>query len=904
MSSVLVVDDIAANRDLVASLVRHRGHRALEAADGAEALRLVRDHRPELVISDILMPTMDGFELVRRIREDPAIASTPVVFYTAHYHEREARSLARSCGVARVIVKPADPADILAALDETFSAKPPATSAAKPEPHFDREHLRLMSDKLSAKVAELEAVNARLTALTRLSADLASERDPAALVRAVCRHARDLLLAKHAFVYARAKEGRDRHYFAACGVEDAQLLPCPHPLAGPLGDAVGSRRPYRWSGAAVSATQLGLPAGFPGARSVLAVPIASLDAAYGWVCLVDKVGAGAFDAAEEDLLGALASLDIREVFFLTTADNSEVLYISPAFEQVWGRSCASVYAQPSSWMEAIHPDDRERIAAHREEGSDFEYQYRIVRDDGTQRWIHTRGFGIRDEGGRAYRTAGIAEDVTERVRLERDLRRSESALRRAQSMAGVAHVITRPDGSFERWSDSLPRLVGYEEQAMPTSTRAWMDLVDPDDREGFRDAAIRAARSGAREQLEYRLRRGDGEWIHIRQLMEPLRAADDGAGRWFSTLQDITDVRAAADAWRESDRRFSDMMANMQLASLMLDREARILYCNDYLLNLTGWSRDEVRGRDWFELFIPPAISVEVRRVFGDLIANLPAAWHHENEIVTRTGRARLIRWNNSVLRSPSGEIIGVASIGEDVTERRRAEAEIRHLNADLERRVVERTAELEAANKELEAFDYSISHDLRGPLNRIEGFARALGEDYADRLDDRAADYINRISASTGRMTQLVGDLLALSMVARGELNRSSVDIGEQATAIIEILRRSEPDRNVEVRIDRGLRANADPGLLRIVLENLLGNAWKFTSGTPSPRIDVGSDRRNGNTVYHVRDNGAGFEGAQASRLFAPFRRLHTADQFSGAGAPFHFTLEPPLDRTSGTPA
>jgi diguanylate cyclase (GGDEF)-like protein/PAS domain S-box-containing protein len=247
--------------------------------------------------------------------------------------------------------------------------------------------------------------------------------------------------------------------------------------------------------------------------------------------------------------------NIRDVFFLVDADSNRLLYISPAYEEIWGRSCESLYANPESYTDAIHPDDRASTYEKYKKGMSarkFELEYRIVRPDGSIRWIEMRGFPVRDDAGKIVRIAGVAEDITERMQAAQEL--------------------------------------------------------------------------------------------------------------------------------RESERRFSDLLRNVDLISLMLDREARITYCNAYLLRLTGWRQEEVIGRYWYELFVPPEIKY-MEDAFAQLLANRPEAWHRETEILTRSGERRLIRWNNSLLRSRVGDVIGTASIGEDITEQKRAEIRIKRLN-------------------------------------------------------------------------------------------------------------------------------------------------------------------------------------------------------------------------------
>jgi light-regulated signal transduction histidine kinase (bacteriophytochrome) len=221
----------------------------------------------------------------------------------------------------------------------------------------------------------------------------------------------------------------------------------------------------------------------------------------------------------------------------------------------------------------------------------------------------------------------------------------------------------------------------------------------------------------------------------------------------------------------------------------------------------------------------------------------------------------------------------------QQIQEREKASDEILRLNTQLEQRVTERTAELERANGELEAFSYSVSHDLRTPLRAIDGFSQALLEDYADQLDETGRNYLARVRAGAQRMGHLIDDLLKLAKVSRAELHPLTIDLSEIARKIVDELREANPERRVAVNITSGLTAHGDAQLLRIALENLLNNAWKYSGKRNQAEIEFGMRTRNGEACYFVEDNGAGFDMAYASKLFGAFQRLHDAKEFPGTG-------------------
>jgi signal transduction histidine kinase/CheY-like chemotaxis protein len=552
MATVLVVDDQASNRELIVTLLKYAGHVPLEAADGHLALAQVRAMRPQLVICDILMPTMDGYEFVRQLRAEPAIAHTEVIFYTATFMEREARSLALSCGVSTVLIKPTEPQEILRTIAEALEGTP----STEPEPvadpaQFDREHLRLLTDKLAAKVDELESANQRLSALTELNLQLASEHDPQVLLDKVCRGARDLLGARYAVLAVRDKHDSGLTQLSSWGLTPAQAqslqaLAIDASVPGQGAPDGRARRFTHQDGR----PGIDLPAALPPLHNGLIAPVMSLQRGYGWVLLVDKLGADGFTDEDERIL--------------------------------------SIYAA---------------------------------------------------QAGRIYENGSLYQKIKH-----------------------------------------------------------------------------------AAEQLEA------------------------------------------------------------------------------------------------------------------------------------------------------------------EVEERKRAAQQLLVANETLEQRVLQRTVELHDVIEGLESFNRSVSHDLRGPLGGIANAARLAQEFVVTQQADKAVKFLQVITAQAETTGHLVDALLALARASEASLSIEPVDMNTLAAEVVASLQRLPDEAPPPVVVEPLAAIRADRKLVRQVLVNLIGNALKFASGTPRPRVQVGMATTGGAPVFFVRDNGVGFDADKAQRLFKPFNRLHDT-RFEGSG-------------------
>lgn len=298
---------------------------------------------------------------------------------------------------------------------------------------------------------------------------------------------------------------------------------------------------------------------------------------------------------------------------------------------------------------------------------------------------------------------------------------------------------------------------------------------------------------------------------------------------------------------------------------------------------LYGYSAGEAIGQS-ISILVPQEISDDLPNILGK-IERGEEIEHYETARVRKDGRLIHVALHISPIRDSSGIITGASAIALDITRRKVAEEENVKLMAELEERVAKRTAELDIINKELESFAYSVSHDLRAPLRGIDGFSQALLEDYGENVDAQGKDYLRRIRNATQQMGSLIDDLLGLSRVTRAQLSSQTVNLSQLAHDIASELQQGEPDRQVTFEIAEGLVVQGDLHLMRLALQNLLANAWKFTGKHPRARIEFGVIKEEGRRVYFVRDDGAGFDMAYADKLFSPFQRLHPASEFEGTG-------------------
>ena len=390
---------------------------------------------------------------------------------------------------------------------------------------------------------------------------------------------------------------------------------------------------------------------------------------------------------------------------------------------------------------------------------------------------------------------------------------------------------------------------------------------------GF-SAFVERARRGQFDEQEWTYVKNDGSHIIVTLVVTALYSHGGAISGYLGVAKDITARKQAEAALHDSEAQFRQVVESAPNGILMVHSDRTITLVNAQIERLFGYSRQELVGQ-FVDLLLPNQFRAQhptsMQRFFADPSTRAMGA-SRDLFGPCKDGGEIPIEIGLTPLTTPDGPQTLASIIG--ITERKQAEAAL-HAHQAL----------LDAANKELEAFAYSVSHDLRTPLRSIDGFSQALLEDYAEKFDEQGQDYLQRVRSASQRMGQLIDDLLNLSRTARREFRRTPVDLSTLAQLVYDSLRRSNPDRQVEFVVAPGLSASGDIGLLRIVPGNLLGNAWKFTARRPHARIEFGATVASGVTTYFVRDNGAGFDMAYADKLFAPFQQLHGMTEFPGTG-------------------
>lgn len=540
--------------------------------------------------------------------------------------------------------------------------------------------------------------------------------------------------------------------------------------------------------------------------------------------------------------------NIRQVFFINSADLDRVIYISPGYEDIWGKTCESLYQNPTSWIDSVHPEDRDRVITaftRMAQQDEFIQEYRIIRPNGGIRWISARSFALRNITREIYRYVGFAEDITDRKQTEEALRESEHRFR---TMADTAPVLI--------WMSGLDKVCYYFNQVWIDFTgrsleqeigNGWLKNVHPEDLQPCIDSYFKAFDAREKFTMEYRLRRFDGEYRWILNTGIPRYTPDGTFVGYIGSCIDISDrkqaekerdkaihiLEATAATLGEAERRWRSLLENVQLAVVLLDNTGNIEYINPFFMKLVGYTKNEISGKNWVATFLPPHqreawqkinnekendISVMPYQSKNSSLSTLRASGEKgqcpmpypplPSTILTKSGEERTIAWNMTLLKNSEGDAIGTMSIGEDITERQ----------------VIEGIKD---------EFISIVSHEIRTPLTAIHASLGLLSHQALSAESEKGQRALQIAAQNAERLVRLVNDILDLERLesSKTALVKQTCNAADPIAKACELMQVVANRAGIKLLVySEDILFIADPDRIMQVLTNLLSNAIKFS--------------------------------------------------------------------------
>jgi PAS domain S-box-containing protein len=567
--------------------------------------------------------------------------------------------------------------------------------------------------------------------------------------------------------------------------------------------------------------------------------------------------------------------------------------------RIFGLQPQEFGATYEAFLEAVHPEDREAVDAaysgSLHEGRDaYEIEHRVVqRSTGEIRIVHEKCEHFRDKTGRAVKSVGMVHDITEQKAAEQALREARDDLEqrvkeRTAELRSLIEASLDPfvtinrDGKISAVNAAAELVTGFSRREL-IGTEFSDYFTEP---EKARAGYQKVFNQGFVRDYELEICSRNGEITPVLYNASVYRDHTGSVIGVFAAARDIAKQKRA----EEARSRLAATVESSDDAIISEDLDGMITSWNQGAERLYGYSAAEALGRP-VSILVPPdqqdQPAVLLRRIREGIRVE-----HFETERVRKDGRTIPVSLTLSPTRNRQGEINGASAIVRDITERKQAQEALQKVLAELEVRVKERTKELsetnqslQAANKELESFSYSVSHDLRAPLRAIDGFSRMVLKHYADKLDDEGRRKLNVIRSNTQKMDELINDLLTFSRLGRKEMVNASVNMEALVRSAWGELSLANPERSIQFSMNKLPHAMGDQTLIKQVVVNLLSNAIKFSKSRELAIVEVGAYPEEERNVYYVRDNGVGFDMQYYDKLFGVFQRLHSADEFEGTG-------------------
>jgi len=546
-----------------------------------------------------------------------------------------------------------------------------------------------------------------------------------------------------------------------------------------------------------------------------------------------------------------------------------------------------------TFRDVTYPDDRsndeEAVRRLREDQiQKHTTEKRYQTKNGEVIWVSRSLTKIYSETDQSYNALAMVKDITERKQAEKELRESQEMFSKAFQVGPAGMTITRiSDGKFINANESFCKMFEFDLNEVIGHTSTELNMWSSEERKKLIQKQLE---SGGLKNYELIAQAKSGKLIYL--LFSSREIIIKGETCHLTTLIDITDRKQAEEELRESRAALDAALASMTDAVFISDTSGKFTEFNDAFAtfhrfrNKAECAKTLAEYPDFLEVFLPNGKLAPLdmwavpRALRGETVSNAEYSLHRKD-----TGESWVGSYSFSPIRDNAGVIVGSVVVGRDITERRLAEEKIRELNDELEQRVIQRTSQLEAANKELESFSYSVSHDLRAPLRHINGFADILSKECNDQLTENARNYLNTIKDSARKMGTLIDDLLSFSRTGRAELKKSSIKMDLIVEDALTQIKTSITDRKIDWIISPMPEVHGDYNLLRLVWVNLLNNAVKYTRNKEKAVIQIGYMDEKREIIFYIQDNGVGFDMKYADKLFGVFQRLHSTSEFDGTG-------------------
>lgn len=892
---VLVVEDNRDLNDFIVSVLSPY-YRVDCASNGREGLEKAQALLPDLVLTDLMMPIMGGDEMALQLRRAPDTQDIPILILSAKADEKMRLQLLQ-VGIQHYLNKPFSTEELLARISSLIK-------------------------KRQRTLAELDRRTVLLRRLAEVVEKIAAVRDLPSLMDIVRHAVRELTGADGSSLILR--ENGQCHYvdedaigplwkgqhfpLEACisgwamlhsqavAIEDIYADPrIPHAAYRPtfvqslsmvpIGreEPVGAIGCYWATQHLATSEELELQQALADAMSVGLANLKLYQSMLDARLAAEQSAAEAYESEQR----FRATFEQAAVGIALVAPDGRWLRVNQKLCAIVGYSHDELMGK--TFQDITHPDDLNSDLTQAQQVLDgktetYSLEKRYLRKDAQIVWINLTVALVRQADGSPDYFISVIEDIQRRKQAEAALRESQGRLQLVLDATndGLWDWDLR-SGEVYR-SPRYCELIGYPADQCSGGFEFFKKLVHPADLSRVL-GVIDAHRLGKTEAIEYdfRLVTGSGE---IKWMVAKGRAVErDSQGvalRIVGILMDIQQRKEIEAALRESQERLQLLIDHAPAALAMFDREMRYLAVSSRWIDDYALGEREILGKSHYTVL--PDVPADWRAAHqrglaGEIIRT------DKDRFVRNDGSVQWLRWEIRPWHAIDGAIGGIVIFAEDITDQVVAQQEILQLNANLEKRVAERTAELTAANQDLDAFAYAVSHDLRAPLRAMTGFSQALSEDFADKLDGDAATYLQQIDIASRKMSKLIEAILALSRSTRGELRHEHIDLTALALDTLAELGQTEPERIVSIDVEPGMSINGDLRMVEVLMRNLLGNAWKYSGKTSTPAIRVYAGNVDGLHGICIADNGAGFDMSYADQLFQPFKRLHRQDEFPGIG-------------------